>query len=86
MSLEITELFTFTDSFNKDAELAKVFSPIHNLEKIKIIHGAKEPSESGWRTDMKTHYKDINMKRYNAGFICGEVNDIMVLDVDVKND
>ena len=26
------------------------------------------------------------MKRYNAGFICGEVNNIMVLDVDVKDD
>ena len=25
------------------------------------------------------------MKRYNAGFICGEVNNIMVLDVDVRN-
>ncbi len=26
------------------------------------------------------------MKQYNAGFICGEVNNIMVLDVDVKDD
>ena len=85
MSKEITELYEFIDSFNYEKEMDKVFSPIHNLEKIKIIHGAKEPYESGWRTDTKTHYKDINMKRYNAGHLCGEVNDIMVLDVDVKD-
>ena len=47
MSQKITKLFAFADSFNKDAELAKVFSPIHNLEKIKIKHGAKEAIESG---------------------------------------
>ena len=64
MSKEITELYEFIDSFNYEKEMVKVFSPIHNFEKIKIIHGAKEPSESGWRTDVKTHYKDINMKRY----------------------
>ena len=80
MSPEITELFEFVDSFIKEKELARVFSPIHNLEKIKIIHDSKEPYESGWRV----YYKDINMKRYNTGHLCGEANDIMVLDVDVK--
>ena len=69
MSKEITELYEFIDSFNYEKEMAKVFSPIHNLEKIKIIHGAKEPFESGWRTDPNTYYKDINMKRYNAGHL-----------------
>ena len=47
MSKEITELYEFIDSFNYEKEMAKVFSPIHNLEKIKIIHGAKEPFEIG---------------------------------------
>ena len=73
MSQNILDLYDFIDSFNYDKEMAKVFSPIQNLEKIKIIHGAKEPYESGWRTDMKTHYKDINMKRYNAGHLCCRV-------------
>ncbi len=47
MSQKIDNLFDLVDSFNLEAELAKVFSPIHTLEKIKIIHGAKEPFESG---------------------------------------
>ena len=85
MSQKIDNLFEFVDSFNYEKEMAKVFSPIHNLEKIKLKHGTKEPFESGWCTDPNTYYKDINMKRYNAGFICGEVNNIMVLDVDVRN-
>ena len=85
MSQKIDNLFDFVDSFNLEKELAKVFSPIHNLEKIKLKHGTKEASETGWRTNPNTYYKDINMKRYNAGFICGEVNNIMVLDVDVRN-
>ena len=86
MCQKIDDLFDFLDSFDKDAELAKVFSPIDNLQKIKIKHGAKEPFESGWRFDPKTYYKNIDMTRYNAGFLCGEVNNIMVLDVDVKDD
>lgn len=86
MCQKIDNLFDFIGSFDKDAELAKVFSPIDNLQKIKIKHGAKEPFESGWRTDPKTYYKNIDMTRYNAGFLCGEVNNIMVLDVDVKDD
>jgi hypothetical protein len=86
MSQKVDNLVDFLTSFDKDAELAKVFSPIDNLQKIKIKHGAKEPFESGWRTDPKTYYKNIDMTRYNAGFLCGEVNNIMVLDVDVKDD
>ena len=86
MCQKIDNLFDFLGSFDKDAELAKVFSPIDNLQKIKIKHGAKEPFESGWRTDPNTYYKNIDMTRYNAGFLCGEVNNIMVLDVDVKDD
>ncbi len=86
MCQNVVELLDFVGTFDKDAELAKVFSPIDNLHKIKIKHGAKEPFESGWRTDPKTYYKNIDMTRYNAGFLCGEVNNIMVLDVDVKDD
>lgn len=86
MCQKIDNLFDFLDSFDKDAELAKVFSPIDNLQKIKIKHGAKEAYERGWRTDPDTYYKNIDMTQYNAGFICGEVNNIMVLDVDVKDD
>ena len=86
MSQNVVELLDFVSPFDKDAELAKVFSPIDNLQKIKIKHGSKEPFQSGWRTDPKTYYKNIDMTRYNAGFLCGEVNNIMVLDVDVKDD
>ena len=86
MSQKVDNLVDFLTSFDKDAELAKVFSPIDNLQKIKIKHGSKEPFQSGWRTDPKTYYKNIDMTRYNAGFLCGEVNNIMVLDVDVKDD
>ena len=86
MSQKVDNLVDFLTSFDKDAELAKVFSPIDNLQKIKIKHGSKEPFQNGWRTDPKTYYKNIDMTRYNAGFLCGEVNNIMVLDVDVKDD
>ena len=85
MSQEILDLYDFADSFNLEKEMAKVFFPIHNLEKIKLKHGTKEAIETGWRTNPNTYYKDINMKLYNAAFICGEVNNIMVLDVDVRN-
>ena len=47
MTQELDDLCDSLCSFNYEKEMAKVFSPIHNLEKIKIIHGAKEPYESG---------------------------------------
>jgi hypothetical protein len=47
MSQNIVELLDFVGTFDKDAELVKVFSPIDNLQKIKIKHGVKEPFESG---------------------------------------
>jgi hypothetical protein len=64
MTQELEDLYDSLCSFNKEVELTKVFSPIHNLEKIKINHGAKEPFESG--TNTNTYYKDINMKQYNT--------------------
>ena len=85
MSQKVDNLVDFLTSFDKDAELAKVFSPLENKLKIKLKPGAKEPYESGWTTDPKTHYKDIDMTRYNAGYLCGKLNNIMVLDVDVRN-
>jgi hypothetical protein len=47
MSQNILDLYDFVDSFNLESELATVFSPIHNLEKIKVKHGTKEAFESG---------------------------------------
>jgi hypothetical protein len=47
MSQNILDLFEFVDSFNLEKELAKVFSPIQNLEKIKLKHGTKEAIETG---------------------------------------
>ena len=47
MSQNVVELLDFLGTFDKDGELAKVFSPIDNLHKIKIKHGAKEPFENG---------------------------------------
>ena len=47
MSQNVVELLDFVSPFDKDAELAKVFSPIDNLQKIKIKHGSKEPFQSG---------------------------------------
>ncbi len=65
MTQEFEDLCDSLSSFNKEVELTKVFSAIHNLEKIKINHGVKEPFESG--TNTNTYYNDINMKKYNAG-------------------
>ncbi len=86
MSPKIENLFDFLGSFDKDTELAKIPSPIDYLQKIKLKHDTKEPFQNGWRTSPKTHSKDVDMTRYNAGFLCGEVNNIMVLDVEVKDD
>jgi hypothetical protein len=61
-------------------------SKINNFQKIKLKYGAKDPFVKGWRTNHNVYYKDIDMTRYNAGILCGEVNNIMVLDVDVKDD
>ena len=43
MSQKVDNLVDFLTSFDKDAELAKVFSPLENKLKIKLKPGAKEP-------------------------------------------
>jgi hypothetical protein len=58
---------------------------VNNFEKIKLKNNTKEPHQNGWRTNTKTHYKDIDLNIYNAGILCGPINNIIVLDVDVKD-
>ena len=57
-----------------------------DFTKIKLKLNAKEPFESGWRTNTKIHYKTIDYKQHNAGILCGLINNIIILDVDDKED
>jgi hypothetical protein len=56
-----------------------------NFTKIKLKNNTKEALETGWKTDSKKHYTEIDLNIFNAGYPCGEMNNIIVLDVDKKD-
>ena len=58
---------------------------VNELIKIKLKNNTKEALQTGWKTDPKTHYKDVDLNLFNAAFPCGKINNIIVLDVDKKD-
>ena len=54
------------------------------LSKIKLAKNAKTPIEK-W-SDKAHHYKTVDCSKYNVGILTGAINNIIVVDVDVKDD
>ncbi len=55
----------------------------NDLLKIKINKHNKEPAEK-WKSQNKI-YKAIDMKIYNVGILCCAENDLLIVDIDVKD-
>ena len=56
----------------------------NNLKKIKIIKNDKKPVEK-W-SKKENQYKEIDTDIYNVGILTGLINNLVVLDIDLKND
>ena len=56
----------------------------NNLKKIKIIKNDKKPVEK-W-SKKENQYLNIDTDLYNVGIITGKINDLIILDIDLKND
>ena len=57
---------------------------LNNTSKIRIIKNSKEPLFS-WKK-LTTHKKVIDLTKHNVGILAGKINDIIVLDIDDKDD
>lgn len=58
---------------------------MNNCIKLAIIKGSKMPAVKGWTKD-EYNITDVNINNYDIGIITGIKNNLLVLDVDVKDD
>ena len=56
-----------------------------NYLKLPVIKGTKKPAVNGWNTPEYTN-KDVDIKAFDVGIITGSRNNLLILDVDVKDD
>ena len=56
---------------------------MENMEKIKLKLNEKTPAGK-WKESLY-HHKVIDDKKYNVGIPCGSINNIFVLDIDIKD-
>ena len=87
-SQNFDSLFAFADNFNAAQEMAKINTPldISELWKIKLLPNDKVPPKNYcWSKDDKLIVKNIEPnEKQNVGILTGK-NNIMILDIDVKN-
>ena len=53
------------------------------LIKIELIKNSKLPATK-W-SDKKNHKKNINISANNTGILTGDINDLLIIDIDLKN-
>ena len=61
-------------------------NPFDSFWKIPLILGEKRPVFKGWEQPAKHQKAAINPRRYNTGVITGERNNLLIVDLDVKDD
>jgi hypothetical protein len=57
---------------------------IENLKKIELIKNKKTPTNA-WKNTIN-HIKYVDLKKYNAGILTGKINNVIVLDIDFKDE
>jgi len=57
---------------------------VENLKKIELKKNDKTPVD-GWKNKIN-HITHVDFKKYNAGILTGKINNIIVLDIDFKDE
>ena len=57
---------------------------LNNLSKIRLRRNTKRPTNK-W-SDIRNHSKHIDNAKFNVGIVCGAINNVFVLDIDIKDD
>ena len=57
---------------------------LNNLNKIRLRRNTKRPTNK-W-SDIRNHSKHIDNAKFNVGIVCGAINNVFVLDIDIKDD
>ena len=57
----------------------------NNFLKLPVIKDTKRPAVSGWNNN-ECDIKEVDINKFDVGIITGERNNLLVLDVDIKDD
>ena len=88
---DTAKLITSTNKFTKRADkfLKRVKEQQHNklanYYKFKVRKNGKEPT-CKWKDELNHTKNDINPEQYNTGVLTGPINNLLVVDIDVKDD
>ena len=57
----------------------------NNYIKLPVIKGTKKPAVNEWNSPEYTN-KDVDIMGYDVGTITGSRNNLLILDVDIKDE
>ena len=58
---------------------------LKNFLQLPVIKDTKRPAVSGWNNN-EYDIKEVDINKFDVGIITGTRNNLLVLDVDIKDD
>jgi len=85
--LNLNNFDEFMASFTKMKLIKSITSDeLDKMKKIRLVKNNKyQIKGQSWKTST-SQFKQINMNQYNAGIPTGEINNLIVIDIDLKKE